>query len=846
MLKKSRSLVALLAGSAACLSPAAAMAMQQHPRQFYDMPAQDLGDALRNAARNADIELYASSRDLEGKTAPPLKGELTPREAIEALLKDSGLVARFEGGSVVIANPMPVAGGSETASEPIIVTGSRITGAPTATPVVRVTSEDIRNAGHADLGEVARSLPQNFGGGQNPGIGNSQGAANENVNANGASTFNLRGIGPNATLTLINGNRFAYSSVNSVIDVSAIPIAAVDRVEVVADGASAIYGADAVAGVVNILLKRDFEGVSTSARLGRSTDGGNFQQQYNLLGGSSWSDGGIIAAYDYSHSTAIRAKDRSYASTNNPDSTLFPNLRRHAVLLSGHQSLGGGFTLAADLIYKRGRMKTATGFTVAQPLRNSGLEARTAFETFGAAPTLSAELSADWKLKAGAFFGTDTTDGLSQNFSGGAPSTATARHFFNRNIAVEAGLEGSLFDLPAGAARLAVGGGYRTNRFKSEIGTQSFARSRHNHFAYAELLLPLASPDQDLGFAHRASLTGALRYEDYSDSGDIVTPKLSFVYDPIEKVRLGLSWGKSFKLPTLYQQYSGYVALLVPVGGFGQGYPAGSTVAYALGPNDRLQPERSENWTFSATVKPVRGLEISASYFRIDYKDRVAPPLASGAGVLDNPVYADLITFNPAPDLLDDIIAGADGGLQNITEFPYDPARVVAFLDARDRNVARQKYRGVDVAVRYDVELGKEQQLSLNAAGTWLDSSQQLLPGVPETDLAGTIFHPPHFRARGGITFSGKSFSLAAFLNHSGSVTDDRRPARVELRRSTTLDLTGRLRLGAGTEISLSAQNVFNSKPAPIFTTSPFDTPFDTTNGSAIGRFLSVTVRHDW
>src|SRR3546814_11402812 len=104
-------------------------------------------------------------------------------------------------------------------------------------------------------------------------------------------------------------------------------------------------------------------------------------------------------------------------------------------------------------------MESATGFTVAQPLRNSGLEARTKFETFGVAPTLSAALSANWKLKAGAFFGTDTTDGISQNFSGGAPSPSTARHFFNRNIAVEAGPEGSRFELPPGPARTALGGG---------------------------------------------------------------------------------------------------------------------------------------------------------------------------------------------------------------------------------------------------------------------------------------------------------------------------------------------------------------------------------------------------
>lgn len=842
---KSRSLAALLVGTAALLSPEGAQAMQA-PRQSYDIPAQDLGEALRRAADVANIELYAASEDIEGKTAPAIKGELTAREAIEALLAGSGLQANFDDRTVVILNSASAAITPAAEPEAIIVTGSRIAGAPAAAPVIEIKAEDIRNAGQADLGEVARSLPQNFGGGQNPGIGNTQGAANENVNANGASTFNLRGIGPNATLTLINGKRFAYSSVNSVIDVSAIPIAAVDRVEIMADGASAIYGADAVAGVVNILLKRDYDGVSTSARLGASPDGGNFQQQYNLLGGSAWSEGGIIAAYDYSRGTAIRAKDRSYAGANNPDSTLYPDLSRHALFLSGHQSLGGGVTLAADLIYKRGRMKTATGFTVAQPLRNAGLEARTEFETFGLAPTLSADLSASWKLNVGAFFGTDTTDGLSQNYSGGAPSSATARHFFNRNITVEAGLEGRLFDLPAGAARVALGGGYRINRFSSEIGTRSFARSRRNHFAYGELLLPLTSPDQHIALAYRASITAALRYEDYSDSGDIVTPKLGFVYDPIKQLRLGVSWGRSFKLPTLYQQYSGYAALLVPVGGFGQGFPAGSTLAYALGANDRLGPERSENWTFSATVRPLSELALSASYFRIDYKDRVAPPLASGAGVLDNPIYADLVTRNPAPALLDAIFDGADGGLQNITGALYDPARVVAFLDARDRNVARQKYRGVDVAVRYDAALGSNRQLSLNAGATWLDSSQQLLSGLPVTDLAGTIFHPAHFRARGGLTLSGKNFSLSAFLNHSGAVTDNRRPASVKIEGATTIDLTGRIKLAKGTEVALSAQNLFNSKPAPIFTTSPFDTPFDTTNGSAIARFLSVTVRHDW
>src|SRR3546814_11203944 len=93
--------------------------------------------------------------------------------------------------------------------------------------------------------------------------------------------------------------------------------------------------------------------------------------------------------------------------------------------------------------------------------------------------------------------------------------------------------------------------------------------------------------------------------------------------------------------------------------------------------------------------------------------------------------------------------------------------------------------------------------------------------------LAGTIFRPPHLRARGGLTLSDKAFSLAAFLNHSASVTDNRRPAAVKLDGSTTLDLTGRWRIGAGTELALNAQNVFNRKPNPTFPTSPYHAPLE-------------------
>ncbi|MGQ3138378.1 MAG: TonB-dependent receptor domain-containing protein [Sphingopyxis solisilvae] len=844
-MKKFHFLAALLVGSAACLSPAAA---QTNPseRRSYDLPAQDLGDALRSAATVAGIELYASSRDLDGKSAPPLKGRLSVREAIEALLAGSGLVARFEAGAVIISD------GSQTASplaasedEAIVVTGSRIAGAAPAAPLIRVTAEEIRRAGQNDLGEVARSLPQNFGGGQNPGIGNGQGAGNENANVNGASTFNLRGVGPNATLTLLNGNRFAYTGVSSVIDVSAIPVSAVERIEISADGASAIYGADAVAGVVNILLKRDYDGVSAMGRLGASTDGGNFQQQAGLLGGSVWASGGIMAAYDFSRSSTIRAGDRSYAAAANPGTTLFPAQRRHSLLISGHQALGENVTFTADMLYKRSRNHSVTAFTLGATPETSGFDAVSTSKIVGIAPGLAIELGGDWTFKTTGFFGTDRTGGATRLFAGGAELARIDRHFFNRNMAIEGGFQGPLFALPGGDVRLAIGGGARRNFFRSVTPTGTLARRRDNIFAYGEIHVPLAAPAQEISGLHRLALTGAVRFEDYSDAGGIVTPKLGLAWEPISILRFGVSWGRSFKMPTLAQQYSGYTAVLAPASRYGSGLPTTATVLYAAGPDSRIGPERSENWMLSAQLTPAEGLQLSLSWFDIDYRDRVATPFASSAGALDNPIFADSIVRSPGVSLLDEIIAGALPPFQNVTGAAYDPANVVAFLDLRDRNIARQRYRGVDLSLRYRFALGGG-ELSLSGAATLLRSRQRIRPDAPWTRLAGTLFHPARFRARGGVAWADDKVSVAAFVSHSGALEDARRAAAVQVRGLTTFDLNGEMRIASGTRLSLSALNLFNAKPAATFTASPAETPYDTTNYSPAGRFLGITLRTEW
>ena len=236
----------------------------------------------------------------------------------------------------------------------VLVTGSRIKGAVTASPKITITAVQIKEEGKTDLGQVIRDIPENFSGGQNPGVLSSTGGTNrDNYNANGGSAFNLRGLGPGATLTLLNGKRLNYSADINAVDISAIPLAAVDHIDVVTDGASAIYGSDAVAGVANVILRRDYDGLTAAVRGGTTTRGGATEYQVSLTGGTTWQSGGFLLAYDRGHSNAILARDRKYVTGLDDPTSLFPEAAHDSILFSGHQRLGSAVTFSLDALYNR-------------------------------------------------------------------------------------------------------------------------------------------------------------------------------------------------------------------------------------------------------------------------------------------------------------------------------------------------------------------------------------------------------------------------------------------------------------------------------------------------------------
>lgn len=174
----------------------------------------------------------------------------------------------------------------ESEIDTIVVTGSRISrsGVSTPTPTTIIDSEQIALSGELKIGDLLRELPAIA-----PGV-NSQNSNVSFINA-GLNLADLRDLGTNRTLVLVNGRRRVGSQPDTTaVDLNTIPSAMVERIEVITGGASAIYGADAVAGVVNLILKDDFQGIELNAQTGVSSRGDGEEYSLNATIGGNFAD----------------------------------------------------------------------------------------------------------------------------------------------------------------------------------------------------------------------------------------------------------------------------------------------------------------------------------------------------------------------------------------------------------------------------------------------------------------------------------------------------------------------------------------------------------------------------
>lgn len=205
----------------------------------------------------------------------------------------------------------------------IVVTGSRIArpDLDSAVPVVSISAETIQTEGAQNISDILNELPQ-------VGIGSTRTNTNFQTSGTGIATVNLRGLGSSRTLTLVNGRRFISGFAgDSAVDLNNIPTDLIERVEVVTGGSSAVYGSDAVAGVVNFVMRDSFEGLSIRAQASVTGEGDNPREFVSVTGGTTFGSedrGNIMVNFSYDRDGGLRSRNRAISRLDCAGATCGP------------------------------------------------------------------------------------------------------------------------------------------------------------------------------------------------------------------------------------------------------------------------------------------------------------------------------------------------------------------------------------------------------------------------------------------------------------------------------------------------------------------------------------------
>jgi iron complex outermembrane receptor protein len=533
--------------------------------------------------------------------------------------------------------------------ERIEVTGSHIrrTDVEGVAPVQTVTHEDLKKKAYDNLGDVVRDLGVNSFG---------SGTVSGNSTAPGNADISLRGLGADNTLVLLNGQRLPQDAVSGTVDINLIPMAAVDRIEILKDGASAIYGSDALGGVVNIITKKDFEGTEISAtQTAPLAYGGGKQTNLSVVNGINKEKFNMVTALNFKLDSAVYSRDRDWSSKGysnigspasyysmdadgNPTTKFFaspncpsgqivttasgkhcqfqysnfseetPKVTQEGVLSEMHYELNSDWRLTGRVNYVHRDAQTVAApspgditipaANVAQfnlPGANAGqdVDAQTRLTALGNRITdvktnsygtllgATHQLGNDWQLDLNATFnlvhtnlqginGFATSAGVASAVSAGtynpfaavgSQGDASGAAYVPSEISqtlltgVEAKASGKLFEVGAGDVGLAVGVLANYANYKDQADPLTLAGGvlgnagssggghRSSEAVYSEMSIPLVAKKLE------AQLAG--RFDNYSDFGSTVNPKIGLLYHATPTLLFRTSAGTGFRAPLL-------------------------------------------------------------------------------------------------------------------------------------------------------------------------------------------------------------------------------------------------------------------------------------------------------
>ncbi|HEX7853688.1 MAG TPA: TonB-dependent receptor [Sphingobium sp.] len=864
------------------------------------------------------------------------------------------------------AQSAPTTGGATTAEEQaeIVVTGTLLRNtAAVGTSTIAITPATIQGTGAISTDQMLATIPQlsSFGQLQTANQGGTQITVNR---------INLRNLpqgtgGSSPTLVLLDGHRMVSVGVKQAYpDPDVIPPDLIERVEVVPDGGSAIYGSDAVGGVVNFVTKKNFDGLKFGIRQGfadnySSTD-------INLTAGKSWSTGSVYVGYNYAWHGSLRGADRDYvrntdyatglpadlscspanvkvsgsnsvyavvgnslvqSNANRCDSTktadFYPEERRHSVMGGFRQELGDSVEFQLKAYYAQrtdlsngGPLRDTQTVTSANPNYISigagdpgsqqvsynygpvgGLgTVSTRLWSYGITPSVTWKINRDWQLRATYNYGQSQTTAIDPAINPSAVSAAVATGAINPyNIAAsnpaaiakaldfanygigkdemsnaKVVVDGPLFRLPGGDLKVAVGGEYLHEKYRGLLvnNTYEFAHSapfspasRNVWSAFGELNVPVIGPDNNIPLVNSLTLSGAVRYDHYSDFGGNWAPNFAATWKVVDWISLRGRWNRSFQAPSLVQLsqasqptatvfpaiFASFVPLLLnPAVPFN-----GGPIVAVQGTVSPLQPQKARIYDLGFDIRPpiAPGLGLHFTYYNIDYRGSIStPPLGSGP-FYNVPGFASSYTMLPNTAQIQSRLAGAGVSQSDINNVLAQVAaqggNAYVVADIRSRNLGVALIKGYDFGLDYahDMPFGS---IDASFNGTYTLNTTTAADGTnflpnqadvnqPRFTSVGRLGANVGDNFRGQLSWthrSGFNLSTPAGLGQMtvGSFDTIDLFLKYDVKRSDMLPMA----------LTLGINNIFDQNPPVYYGNSGPLGGSGYANGSTVGRFVQL------
>ncbi|RAN40541.1 TonB-dependent siderophore receptor [Hyphomonas sp. GM-8P] len=659
---------------------------------------------------------------------------------LKSLLVTASSIAVATTLSVASAQESDEAGSNELRQGQVVVTGTRTanrTALETAVPVDVFPVEELTETGRVELNQILSTTVPSFNFNQT--------AINDGTDIIRPAT--LRGLSPDQTLVLVNGKRRHSSSLvningsvgrgSAAVDLNSIPTSAIGNVQVLRDGASAQYGSDAIAGVINVILREDDHGGGLNVRYGANVtdpEGLNRSEidgQTTTIGG--WTgfglgdNGFLTVSGEYS---LRQASNRAGLDPRQqfPDDPAYAEVERNFDRLNHRYGNGraenvsfffnSGYTLESGVeLYAFGGVQDREGESPGFYRRAN--DSRNVPEIYpgGFLPVIGGDVTdyslgggvrgvaGGWDYDVSAVYGSNELD-YSVNNSLNASIGPTSQTSFNAGalafdqVTVNADIVKTFDNLLPGETSLAFGAEYRDESFEITAGEEASYIQGPLPAAAGSQVFPGFTPESEVDVSRDAAsiyaevewvpndqtlISAAVRYEDYSDFGDAVTGKLAGRYDFTDQVAVRGAISTGFRAPSLQQQYFTAISTNfidgVPfeVGTF----PATSAAAVALG-GGQLDAEESTSYSLGLVLTPTPDWFVTIDAYQINIDDQI------------------FLTENLGGDDVDAVLAAAGvTGVQRVRFF---------------QNGIETESKGVDIVTKYGFDFGNLGTLDASAA----------------------------------------------------------------------------------------------------------------------------------